>query len=399
MRIGIDARFFGSVCKGLGRYTEKLIQNLEKISAQGGPASPSLGGPASPSLGGPTSGWDDQYFIFLSQEGFKQYQPQAKNFQKVLADYQWYSLEEQLKMPPLLNKYQLDLVHFPHFNVPIFYRKKFIVTIHDLILLHFPTLRGTTLDSFLYWFKFLMYKVVIYWAIKRSEKIITVSEFTKKDLLENYSINPQKIEVTYEAGEGFCNWLPEKENQILKKYAIIKPYLLYVGNAYPHKNLEKLVSAFCEIRKKIANIHLVLVGKEDYFFKKLKAKIAQKKPGAGIIFTGFISDVELDVFYKNALVYVFPSLYEGFGLPPLEAMAKGVPVASSDHPCMQEILGESAFYFKAQDAKEMAEKLTEIIHNPGLRERLIQKGYAQIKKYSWQLMAEKTRSIYQNNGF
>jgi len=106
MRIGIDARFFGSTCKGLGRYTEKLIQNLEKISAQGGPA----------------SGRDNQYFIFLSQEGFKEYQPQTGNFQKVLANYRWYSLEEQLKMPPLLSKYRLDLVHFPHFNVPLFYR-------------------------------------------------------------------------------------------------------------------------------------------------------------------------------------------------------------------------------------------------------------------------------------
>jgi glycosyltransferase involved in cell wall biosynthesis len=375
MRIGIDARFYGSIGKGLGRYTEKLIQNLEKIDTQ------------------------NQYFIFLSQEGFEQYHPQSGNFKKILADYKWYSLEEQLRMPTLLNKYQLDLVHFPHFNVPIFYRKKFVVTIHDLILLHFPTLRGTTLDPFLYWFKFWMYKIVIRFAIKRSEKIVTVSEFTKRDIIANYFINPQKISVTYEACDDFCNWLPEKEDQVLKKYAIMKPYLLYVGNAYPHKNLEKLVSAFHELRKKILDIHLVLVGKEDYFFKKLKERIAEKNQGAGIIFTGFISDAELDIFYKNALIYVFPSLYEGFGLPPLEAMARGVPVISSDHPCMQEILGKSAFYFKAKNEKEITKKLIETINNSELRKQLIQKGYAQIKKYSWRLMAEKTLHIYQNNGF
>lgn len=376
MRIGIDARFFGSACKGLGRYTEKLIENLEKISVQDG----------------------NQYFIFLSREGLTEYQPKNKNFQKVLADYRWYSLEEQLKMPGLLNKYQLDLVHFPHFNVPLFYRKKFVVTIHDLILLHFPTLRGTTLDPFFYWFKFLMYKIVIRCAIKRSEKIIAVSEFTKKDILDNYSVASQKIAVTYEACDDFCNFWQDMEEQILKKYAIIKPYLLYVGNAYPHKNLEKLILAFSELRKDMPDIRLVLVGKEDYFFQKLKKVIAVKKQGAGIIFTGFISDAELDVFYKNALVYVFPSLYEGFGLPPLEAMAKGVPVASSDHPCMREILGESAFYFDARDEKIMAEKLAEIVNNPELREKLIQNGYAQIKKYSWQIMAEKTKNIYQSNG-
>ncbi|PJA88150.1 MAG: hypothetical protein CO140_00420, partial [Candidatus Moranbacteria bacterium CG_4_9_14_3_um_filter_40_7] len=341
----------------------------------------------------------NQYFIFLSQEGFKEYQPQTGNFQKVLANYRWYSLEEQLKMPPLLSKYRLDLVHFPHFNVPLFYRGKFIVTIHDLILLHFPTLRGTTLGPVCYWFKFWMYEIVIRFAIKQSKKIIAVSEFTKKDLLKNYAIDPSKIEVTYEACDDFCNWRPEKEDQILKKYAIMKPYLLYVGNAYPHKNLEKLVSVFCELKKKITDINLVLVGKEDYFFKKLKEKITARKQGAGIVFTGFISDAELDIFYKNALVFVFPSLYEGFGLPPLEAMAKGVPVISSDHPCMREILGESAFYFKAEDEKEMAEKITEIVSNSGLREKFIQKGYAQIKKYNWRLMAEKTKHIYQNNGF
>jgi glycosyltransferase involved in cell wall biosynthesis len=381
MRIGIDARFFGSVSKGLGRYTEKLIQNLEKISAQGGPA----------------SGWDNQYFIFLSQEGLAEYKPQVKNFQPVLADYKWYSLEEQLKMPGLLNKYQLDLVHFPHFNVPFFYRKKFVVTIHDLILLHFPTLRGTTLDPFFYWFKFLMYKIVIRSAIKRSEKIIAVSEFTKKDILDNYIIAPEKISVTYEACDDFCNFSSQKEEEILKKYAIIKPYLLYVGNAYPHKNLEKLILVFGELQKKIADINLVLVGKEDYFFQKLKRAIAERKQGIGIIFTGFIPDQELDAVYKNSLAYVFPSLYEGFGLPPLEAMAKGVPVISSDHPCMQEILGNSAIYFDAQNRKEILEKLIEIIKNTELRKELVQKGYAQIKKYSWQIMAKKTLEIYQNN--
>jgi glycosyltransferase involved in cell wall biosynthesis len=370
MRIGIDARFFGSACKGLGRYTEKLIQNLEKIDTQ------------------------NQYFIFLSREGFAEYQPQGKNFQKVLADYPWYSLTEQLKMPGLLNKYKLDLVHFPHFNVPLGYRKKFIVTIHDLILLHFPTLRGTTLDPLLYRFKFLMYKIVIDFALKHSEKIIAVSNFTKKDILNNYSIAPQKIAVTYEACDDFRDFSKDRENKILEKYAIIKPYLLYVGNAYPHKNLEKLVLVFRELKKERADINLVLVGKEDYFFQELKANIAEKKQGAGIFFTGFVSDDELDIFYKNALVYVFPSLYEGFGLPPLEAMARGVPVVSSDHPCMREILGTSAEYFDVGKEKDMAQKIREIIDNSELRKTLIQKGYAQIKKYSWWIMAKKTSELY-----
>ena len=131
MKIGIDARFFGSIGKGLGRYTQKLIENLEKIDNE------------------------NQYVVFLRKENFDEYQPRNKKFQKVLANYQWYTFSEQIKMPLLLNKFNIDLVHFPHFNVPFFYRKKFVVTIHDLILLEFPTVRGTTLNPFFYKIKFL----------------------------------------------------------------------------------------------------------------------------------------------------------------------------------------------------------------------------------------------------
>ena len=135
MRIGIDARFFGSIGKGLGRYTQKLIENLGKISAQGGPA----------------SGWDkeNQYFIFLRKENWEEYQPSGKNFTKVLANIPWYGIREQLQLPGTLKKHNLDLVHFPHFNVPIFWKGKFVVTIHDLILFHYPTRRASTLSPLL----------------------------------------------------------------------------------------------------------------------------------------------------------------------------------------------------------------------------------------------------------
>ncbi|HBR71808.1 MAG TPA: hypothetical protein DEA27_03335, partial [Candidatus Moranbacteria bacterium] len=121
----------------------------------------------------------------------------------------------------------------PHFNVPIFYRKPIVVTIHDLILLHFPTLKGTTLSPLLYWIKFLMYKIVINSAIKRAKKVIAVSEFTKNDILKNYKIPAEKIEVSYEACENFCSISQKSETEVLKECGIIKPYILYVGNAYP----------------------------------------------------------------------------------------------------------------------------------------------------------------------
>ena len=145
-------------------------------------------------------------------------------------------------MPRILGKYNLDLVHFPHFNVPLLYRGKFIITIHDLILIHFPTIRGTTLNPLFYWIKFLAYKIVIGSAVKRAKKIIAVSKFTKKDILKNYKIPKEKIKVTYEACDDFRETPVGNDEEILREYGIMKPYLLYVGNAYPHKNLEKLIS-------------------------------------------------------------------------------------------------------------------------------------------------------------
>jgi glycosyltransferase involved in cell wall biosynthesis len=372
MRIGIDARFYGSIGKGLGRYTQKLIENLEKIDSS------------------------NEYFIFLKKENFDDYRPHSKNFQKVLADYRWYSLKEQLKMPALLNKYNLDLVHFPHFNVPLFYRKKFVVTIHDLILIHFPTIRGTTLNPLYYWLKFLAYKFIIQSAIRRSEHIIAVSNFTKKDILDNYGVPENKISVTYEACEDFCNLPLEKSKNILEKYGIIKPYLLYVGNAYPHKNLEKLILEFSQFQKENGQYHLVLVGKEDYFYRQLKKLVGERK-SKNTIFPGHIPDCDLDFVYREASLYVFPSLYEGFGLPPLEAMAKGVPVLSSSHPCMREILGDSAYFIDAQKNGELISGIKKILSDDFLRSGLIQKGYRQCRKYSWLEMAEKTLAIYKKN--
>lgn len=369
-RIGIDARFYGTIGKGLGRYTQKLIENLEIIDTE------------------------NRYFVFLRKENFEEYQPKNSNFQKVLADYKWYTMSEQINMPRILKKHGLDLVHFPHFNVPIFYRKKFIITIHDLILIHFPTIRGTTLNPFYYWIKFLAYKVIIDSAIKRAKKIITVSNFTKSDILNNYKIAENKIAVTYESSdENPKKNKTDDDEKVLEKYGIIKPYILYVGNAYPHKNLEALILAFSEVSGP-KNLRLVLVGKEDYFYKRLKDKVENEKI-KDIIFTDFVPDEELDEIYRNSLFYVFPSLYEGFGLPPIESMKRGVPVASSDHECMKEILGESAYFFDARKKEHIKKAIEKLFTDNELRDKLIKKGLEQVKKFSWKKMTEKTLEEYQ----
>ncbi|MFA6383486.1 MAG: glycosyltransferase family 1 protein [Parcubacteria group bacterium] len=376
MRIGIDARFYGPFGKGLGRYTQKLIENLEQIDEK------------------------NEYFIFLRKENFEDYAPKNTNFKKVMANYRWYTFEEQIKMPFLLKRYKLDLVHFPHFNVPIFYWGKFLITIHDLILIHFPTIRGTTLHPFFYKIKFLAYRFAINSAIRRARKVIAVSEFTRKDILRNYAVREQKVETIFEACDGFCLTNLQSPEEALKKYGlvdsrgIIKPYIVYIGNVYPHKNPESLALGFALAKKEyFPDLNLVFIGGEDYFYLRLKKFIGENGI-KDVIFAGGINDQELSGVLRSAVLYGRPSFYEGFELPPLEAMACGVPVICSDHECAHEILEDSALYFNPHDPQSIAEAIQEVLTDENLRRNLVRKGYAQVRKYDWKLMAEKTLKIY-----
>jgi len=377
-RIGIDARFYGPVGKGLGRYTQEIVDNILKLDQQ------------------------NKYVIFLCKENFNEFDD-SKNIKKVLADAKWYSFTEQIKMPWLIWKEHLDLMHFPHFNVPIFCPTKFIVTIHDLILTKFPTTRATTLGPILYKIKNFFYKLVIWLAVKRAKKIITVSHFTKNDIMKKFKIKTERIIVTY---EGVANFTKGREGQEIDDKKIIlgyninsfhkdvqnKPFLFYVGNAYPHKNLEGLIKVYIEIYKSNPNLALILVGKEDYFYKRLKD--FANKLNIKVIFPGYVPDNQLGILYRQALAYVFPSFYEGFGLPALEAMAYGCPVVSSNQASMPEILGNAAIYFNPYNEKEMANQIKKIIEDDNLRQTLIKKGLEQVKKYSWQECAKETLAIY-----
>ena len=378
MRIGIDARFFGPLGKGLGRYTQKLIENLEKEDAQ------------------------NEYFVFLRRENFDEYQPQNKNFHKVLADYRWYTFAEQIMMPFALWRHKLDLVHFPHFNVPVFYPGKFLITIHDLILIHFPTIRGTTLHPLFYKFKYLAYKITISLAIRRAQKVIAVSRFTKKDILKNYKVNPVKMEMIYEACDDFCLIGSGDSKELLKKYnlidshGIIKPYIIYIGNVYPHKNPENLALGYALAKKeKFTDLQLVFVGGEDYFYCRLK-KFIQDNNVPDVVFAGRLNDGELSTVLRSAILYGRPSLYEGFELPPLEAMACGVPVICSDRECAREILGSAPYYFNPHDPKSAKEAIERVLTDVDLRQDMVKKGYAQAKKYSWKKMAKEILEIYKS---
>ena len=379
MRIGIDARFYGILGKGLGRYTEKLIAALERQDD------------------------DNQYVVFLRRENFDAYQPSRPNFHKVLADYQWYSFAEQLGFVRLLYRSRLDLMHFPHFNVPILYGRPFVVTVHDLILVHHPTPRASTRHRFFYWFKFLAYRVVIRSALWRAEAVLAVSEFTREDLLAQYPfLRRKRVVTTLEAVDDFCHWQsPDEARSFFSKLfpdGILRPYLLYVGNAYPHKNLEQLILWVGASR--VPDVRLVLVGRDDYFYRRLQALVVARSIG-NVLFAGGADDQELGTLYHHARGYVFPSLYEGFGLPPLEAMLYGTPVLSSDMTCLLEVLGDAALFFSPASPDGSSdvvfeEQLRLLWSDESLRESLRVRGYLQARQFSWDTMARDTLAAYRD---
>ena len=183
-------------------------------------------------------------------------------------------------------------------------------------------------------------------------------------------------------------------------YHLGSNFLLYVGNAYPHKNLEKLLDVFLLLYEKRPDVKLILVGKSDYFYERLKQyakslNLWQKENlNSPVVFPGYVPDSQLEVLYQEAKVYIFPSLYEGFGLPPLEAMAKGCPVLSSDRACLPEVLGTAAIYFNPQDKSDFLAKINLVINDNELREQMKEKGIEQSKLYSWWECANKTFNIY-----
>lgn len=368
MKIVIDTRMYGLENAGIGRYIVNLINEVEKLDKK------------------------NDYILLLRQKYFQQLHFSNPKFTKILADYRHYSLKEQFLLPLQLIKLNPDLVHFPHFNAPVLWWGKQVVTVHDLIKHESRGRQTTTQGQWLYWFKYLCYLFLVWLVVKRASRLITPSNWVKEQLVKRYGLDSKKVVVTYEGiGEKFFQ--KDKVSQskkILEKYNIKQPFIIYTGSLYPHKNVISLVEAI----KKIKNLNLVVVCARNVFWQRFKQQVEKIETGEKVILTGFVDDRELVSLYQQAEAFVFPSVMEGFGLPGLEAMAAGLPVLASNSSCLPEIYGDAALYFNPCKVGEIVEKINKMLANKELKKRMVRLGYEQVKKYSWEKMAQRTMRVY-----
>ncbi len=356
--IGIDARLWFE--SGVGRYIRNIVYGLENTESP------------------------YEFVIFLSKKGYDEVNFTSPRFRKVLATSSWHTISEQINFKKQLENEKLDLVHFPYFAVPAFYKGEFVITVHDLILDHFPTGKATSLPLPLYYLKREGYKFITKKGIKRAEKIIVPSKATRDEIIKHYNAEKDKVKVIY---EGFDPKLLKGGNS---SKLVSKKYILYVGNAYPHKNLPALLKAHAKIFEK-DGIELVCIGKKDFFYQKI-----QRESYTGVHFLHSIADPTLSEYYKGALCLVAPSFMEGFGLPLLEAMSLSCPVIASATPAFQEIAQDAAIYFDPHDIGDIQDKITKLLNDQELRQTNIKKGLLRSREFSWEKAVSQTLEVYES---
>ena len=366
--IGIDARMYGYAQTGIGNYIRHLLEYIFKQDTE------------------------NNFVIFLMSDEYDDFILPNERIRKVKVSAKWYSWKEQFLFPFQLYKEKLDLMHFTHFNSPILYFRKSIVTIHDVTPFFFP---GHKMKSLV---RKIGFRAVFFSSVKKATKVIAVSQSTKNDIVKHFKIKETKIKVVYEgADEQFrvINNDEEIEN-FKKKYNITKPYIFYTGVWRNHKNLVGLIKAFGILKKKYnLDYNLVLGGKEDSYYPEVRKTWEKLGLGDDIIRTGFIDQEDIPLFYNVAKAFVIPSFYEGFGLIGLEAMACGTPVISSNTTSLPEILGDAAIYFDPKNSEEMAEKIRLVLTDEKLYNELRKKGFQQLEKYDWETMGIETMGIYE----
>lgn len=379
MTIGIDARLWGLKHAGIGRYVLNLVVNLLQVE-------------------------DSNHYVLFGPKRIKLDIPSSLHhkFTLVQTNITHYSLLEQVQFPLLMRRHPVDLLHFPHFNVPLLYNKPFVVTIHDIL---WHQVRGgevTTLSGWKYALKYQGYKRVVAHAVAASKKIIVPSNWVKTQLLQEFSqLNEQKIKVIYEGADHFEVRIKKQESSEINandnaKFQIPNSkFYLYVGSCYPHKNVSTLIQAMKEL-KDSGNAHkLVIVSSRDVFVNTLEAQVNKLGLEGQVIFAGKLSDENLSELYQQAIALVHPSLSEGFGLTGLEAMKQKCLVIASNKGSLPEIYDKCAVFLEdPHNPQLMAFSMLEAAKANPLWDELKGKAKEHARDFVWQKTAEETQGVF-----
>lgn len=374
MKIGIDTLFLiPGKHGGTETYLRNLLLNLAKIDKE------------------------NEYILFTNKENSGNFGIKQDNFSEVLCNFSarykpirvFY---EQMILPIMARRYQIDVLHFPAYvSLAISsFRLKSIVTIHDIMFHYYP--ENYPKGQLLY------FKHLIPASAKRGKMIIAVSNNTKKDIIKILEIPENKVTVTYEApDERFNNNLSDTEKDRVKKiYNLPDRFILSVASFNPHKNIDGLIRSFSLIKKNYDSLcQLVLVGMKSSYYSKIISVIEKLKLDKDVLFIGHVSDKDLPYLYSLANIYVFPSFFEGFGLPPLEAMACGCPVVASNVTSIPEVVGEAGILIDPHNIEKMAEAIYKVLINDNFRRDLIRKGFERAKQFSWEKTAKETLKVYE----
>lgn len=357
MRIGIDARMMGAEnTRGIGRYIEEMIRAMLGFL-------------------------HEDKTLVLFERAPERSPIQNERVEHIQADIPWYGWQEQTKLPNIIRSAHIDILWVPHWNIPIRYRGPLIVTIHDLLLISQKhSAKISTRHPIFFYVKYLAFRIVLYFAMKKAGRLLPPTE-TMRAEIEHFS-PATKIKLTV-TGEGLGHIVPSQER------LFNEPYLLYVGSAYPHKRLDLALSAWQEISKTHPSLHFLIAGEKDVFMKRYVEQVKdQSLPH--IHFLDAISDAELASYLSYAKGFVFPSEYEGFGLPPLEAILCGTPAVVTDIPVMKEVLPKKGvFFFHKEDVNAMIEAIESMLLH-GQNEEEMQRAAHEIRqRHTWHHAADR----------
>jgi glycosyltransferase involved in cell wall biosynthesis len=364
MRIAIDARKLHDF--GIGTYIRNVLHGLARIDQQ------------------------TEYVVLCRPGDAEPVAAVGTNFRPVAETAGPYSLAEQVRIPLTLAREGAHLLHEPHYVLPVATRCHAVVTIHDCIHLMFPQYLPGRMAH--------LYARTSMWrAARQADRIMTVSEASKRDILRFFDIPAEKVTVIHNAiDERFLAPADEERMELVRqRYQLDHPFALYVGNIKPHKNLERLLEAFARIRASgLDDLRLVIIGDEVSKYPPLRQAVHRYHLEKYVRFFGFQSSEMLTSFYRLARVFAFPSLYEGFGLPPLEAMACGTPVVTSNVSSLPEVAGGAALLVDPHDTDSIADGLRRAVTDETLRAELIAKGRARARQFSWADSVAAVHRIY-----